>query len=137
MYCLRYLLFLSSLCFSSWASRIPTTKNIFNLNDAQLGSILLVIPVSALLGTVVSGWLVSKFDSREPLVTSFLLFVVSLIGISYVKNAILLIVLLSAFSIFMRVLNISKNAQSISHQVEISKENCRVISCTLEPWRCC
>ena len=67
--------FLSGLCFSSWASRIPTIKDFFNLNDAQLGTILLVMPLSALLGTVVSGWLVSKFDSRDPLVVSFLLFV--------------------------------------------------------------
>ena len=66
--------FLSGLCFSSWASRIPTIKDVFNLNDAQLGSILLVMPISALLGTVASGWLVSRFDSRDPLVGSFLLF---------------------------------------------------------------
>lgn len=108
--------FLSGLCFSSWASRIPTIKDIFNLNDAQLGSILLIMPVSALLGTIASGWLVSKFDSRDPLVVSFLLFSISLVGISIVKTTVLLIVLLSAFSIFMRVLNIAMNAQSITLQ---------------------
>ena len=108
--------FLSGLCFSSWASRIPTIKDLFNLNDAQLGSILLVMPISALLGTVASGWLVSKFDSREPLIGSFLLFSVSLIGISFVKSTFLLIVLLGLFSMFMRVLNIAINTQSITLQ---------------------
>lgn len=114
--------FLSGLCFSSWASRIPTIKELFNLNDAQLGSILLVMPISALFGTVVSGWLVSKFNSREPLVISFLLFAVSLIGISFVKNTFLLIVLLGLFSTFMRVLNIVMNAQSISLQEKFQKK---------------
>lgn len=108
--------FLSGLCFSTWASRIPTIKDIFNLNDAQLGSIFLVMPVSALLGTVTSGWLVSKFDSRKPLVISFLCFALTLIGISLVKTTFLLVIVLALFSIFMRVLNIAMNAQSITLQ---------------------
>lgn len=108
--------FLSGLCFSTWASRIPTIKDIFNLNDAQLGSIFLIMPVSALLGTVTSGWLVSKFDSRKPLVISFLCFALTLIGISLVKTTFLLVVVLALFSIFMRVLNIAMNAQSITLQ---------------------
>ncbi|WP_396602603.1 MFS transporter [Algibacter sp. R77976] len=114
--------FLSGLCFSSWASRIPTIKDFFNLNDAQLGTILLVMPLSALLGTVVSGWLVSKFDSRDPLVVSFLLFAGALMGISYVKNTFLLIVLLGLFSISLRVLNIAMNAQSIELQKTFKKK---------------
>ena len=114
--------FLSGLCFSSWASRIPTIKDLFYLNDAQLGSILLVMPISALLGTLASGWLVSKFDSREPLVGSFLLFSVSLIGLSFVKNTFLLIVILALFSIFMRVLNIAINTQSITLQEKFQRK---------------
>lgn len=114
--------FLSGLCFSSWASRIPTIKYIFNLNDAQLGSILLIMPVSALLGTIASGWLVSKFDSRDPLMVSFILFAISLIGVSFVKTTALLVFLLGAFSIFMRVLNIAMNTQSISLQKTFQKK---------------
>ena len=29
--------FLSGLCFATWASRIPTIKEFFNLNEAELG----------------------------------------------------------------------------------------------------
>jgi MFS family permease len=114
--------FLSGLCFSSWASRIPTIKEIFNLNDAELGSILLVMPLSALAGTVASGWLVSKFDNRQPLVVSFVLFALALIGVSYAKTTFHLVVLLGLFSIFMRVLNIAMNAQSISLQKEFKRK---------------
>jgi MFS family permease len=108
--------FLSGLCFATWASRIPTIKDNFGLNDAQLGTILLVMPISALIGTVASGWLVSKFDSRDPLVIAFIFFALSLIGISYVNTTLLLMVLLASFSIFMRVLNVAMNAQSITLQ---------------------
>lgn len=108
--------FLSGLCFASWASRIPTIKSIFSLNDAQLGSILLVMPLAALAGTVASGWLVSKFDSRQPLFYSFLLFSLSLIGISLADTLFVLVLLLAVFSVAMRVLNIAMNAQSITIQ---------------------
>lgn len=108
--------FLSGLCFSSWASRIPTIKDTFNLNDAQLGTILLVMPFCALLGTISSGWLVSKFESRKPLVVSFLLFSMSLIGISLAKTTFMLVCFLGLFATFMRVLNIAINAQSITLQ---------------------
>lgn len=114
--------FLSGLCFSSWASRIPTIKDFFNLNDAQLGSILLVMPVSALFGTIASGWLVSKFNSRDPLLVSFLVFALALMGISYAKTTLILVFLLSIFSLCMRVLNIAMNAQSISLQGKFQKK---------------
>ncbi|SHI70712.1 MFS transporter [Algibacter luteus] len=114
--------FLSGLCFATWASRIPTIKDNFGLNDAQLGTILLVMPISALIGTVASGWLVSKFDSRDPLVIAFIFFALSLIGISYVNTTLLLMVLLASFSIFMRVLNVAMNAQSITLQKTYHKK---------------
>lgn len=108
--------FLSGLCFASWASRIPTIKSIYNLNDAELGTVLLVMPLAALAGTVASGWLVSKFDSRHPLFYSFLLFSLALIGISFAETLFVLVLLLAVFSVAMRVLNIAMNAQSISIQ---------------------
>lgn len=108
--------FLSGLCFASWASRIPTIKSIYNLNDAELGTVLLVMPLAALAGTVASGWLVSKFDIRHPLFYSFLLFSLALIGISFAETLFVLVLLLAVFSVAMRVLNIAMNAQSISIQ---------------------
>ncbi|MGB5417974.1 MFS transporter [Algibacter sp.] len=114
--------FLSGLCFSSWASRIPTLKDFFHLNDAQLGSLLLIMPFSALIGIVASGWLVSKFDTRKPLAASFVLFALALIGISFAKTTLILVVLLGLFSVFLRILNIAMNAQSISLQKEFNKK---------------
>ncbi len=114
--------FLSGLCFASWASRIPTIKDFFNLNDAQLGTILLVMPLAALIGTVASGWLVSKFDSRGPLLVSFVCFALALIGISLVRTTFLLVLMLALFSIAMRVLNIAMNAQSITLQGKFDKK---------------
>jgi MFS family permease len=114
--------FLSGLCFASWAARIPTIKTFFNLNDAQLGSVLITMPLAALVGTVASGWLVSKFDSRGPLLVSFVCFALALIGISLVRTTFLLVLMLALFSVAMRVLNIAMNAQSITLQGQFDKK---------------
>ena len=114
--------FISGLCFASWASRIPTIKDFFQLNDAQLGTILLAMPISALVGTLTSVWMVSKFNNRDPLLISFITFASSLIGVAFVKTTFLLVVMLCIFSISMRVLNIAMNAQSISLQKKFEKK---------------
>lgn len=63
---LSVLFFTSGFCFSSWASRIPTLKTAFEMNEAQLGNFLFILPVCSLIGLPISGWLVSRFDSRHP-----------------------------------------------------------------------
>ena len=113
--------FLSGLCFATWAARIPTIKAFFKLNDAQLGSILLVMPIAALIGTVTSGWLISKFNNRDLLLFSFVFFALALLGTSLVFSTLFLILVLALFSICMRVLNIAMNAQSITLQTFYKK----------------
>ena len=113
--------FMSGLCFSSWASRIPTIKEFFNLNDAQLGTILIAMPISALAGTVTSVWMVSKFNNREPLLVSFIVFASALIGVAFAKTTFFLVIMLCLFAISMRILNIAMNAQTISLQKKFKK----------------
>ncbi len=113
--------FLSGLCFASWASRIPTIKTFFDLNDAELGTILLAMPISSLLGLPISGWLVSKYNSRQPLIISFILFIACLVGIGYVQTTLFLVLAIGLFSFFMRILNIAMNTQSLILQKKFEK----------------
>lgn len=114
--------FLSGLCFSTWASRIPTIKDFFHLNDAQLGTILLTMPIFSLIGLPFSGWLVAKFDSRKPLIISFIFFCFSLIVIGYAQTTFLLIIGICVFAFCMRILNIAMNTQSITLQKKFEKK---------------
>lgn len=113
--------FLSGICFSTWASRIPTIKDFFNLNEAELGTILLAMPISSLIGLPISGWLVSKFDSRVPLLFSFLLNSVALLCIGFATTTFTLVISVCIFSFSMRILNISANTQSITLQKKYEK----------------
>lgn len=114
--------FLSGLVFSSWASRIPTIKTGFDLNEAELGSILIVMPISSLMGLPISGWLVNKYDSRWPLFAGFILHSIFLLltGLSdtifYFSSAIFL------FALSNRVTNIAMNTQAINLQNMYTKK---------------
>ena len=114
--------FLSGFCFSTWASRIPTIKAFFNFNEAELGSILLAMPISSMIGLPISGWLVSRFNSRVPLLVSFLFFSISLIFIGYAHTPFLLVIAICFFSFCMRILNIAINTQSITLQNKYKKK---------------
>ncbi|MBD0831738.1 MFS transporter [Aestuariibaculum sediminum] len=113
--------FLSGICFASWASRIPTIKTFFDLNEAQLGTILMAMPVSSLIGLPISGWLVSRFDSRIPLIFSFVCFSISLAFIGFASSTWILVLGISCFAFCMRILNISINTQSITLQKKYEK----------------
>ncbi len=114
--------FMAGFGFATWASRIPTIKMYFDLNEAQLGNLLLAMPISSLLGLPISGWLVSRFDSRFPLQISFILFVISLALIGMADSLPAMIVGICLFSFCMRILNISMNTQSLTLQKSIDKK---------------
>jgi MFS family permease len=105
--------FLSGCCFSTWASRIPTIKNIYQLNEAELGSLLFILPITSLIGLPFSGWLVAKYNTRYPLGLGFILFIFGLLGIAFANEMWLLIVALSVFAFAMRIINIAMNTQSL------------------------
>lgn len=114
--------FMAGFGFATWASRIPSIKTLFDLNEAQLGNLLLTMPVSSLIGLPISGWLVSRFDSRIPLYTSFIFFSISLALIGFATNLGFLITGIFLFSFCMRILNISMNTQSLTLQNSFSKK---------------
>jgi MFS family permease len=114
--------FLSGICFSSWASRIPTIKTAFNYNEAELGTILLCMPVSSLIGLPISGWLVARYDSRIPLLFAFIMLAVSLAGIGFASNTFALVASIGLFAFSLRILNISMNTQAITLQKKFDRK---------------
>ncbi|NEW78863.1 MAG: MFS transporter [Gelidibacter sp.] len=114
--------FLSGLCFATWASRIPTIKDFFNFNEAELGTVLLSMPISSLIGLPISGWLVSKFDSRLPLIVAMLFLTMALTFIGFADTTFLLVAALSLYSFSSRILYIAMNTQSITIQKKYTKK---------------
>lgn len=114
--------FLSGFCFSSWASRIPTIKTTFGYNEAELGTILLFMPVSSLIGLPISGWLVSRYDSRVPLSVAFVALSLALSAIGFSTTSLTLIASLCAFAFSLRILNIAVNTQAVTLQKQFQRK---------------
>jgi MFS family permease len=113
--------FLSGLLFASWTSRIPTIKTALNLNEAELGSVLLVMPISSFIGLGAAGWLLERFDTRQPLIISFILVCFALYMISLSGTIYMFGLSIFLFAFINRILNISMNTQAITLQKNYGK----------------
>ena len=113
---------LSGFVFASWASRIPTIKSTFDYNEAELGTILLFMPISSLIGLPFSGWLVSRYDSRVPLTGGFLLLSLAILGIGLASTTAWLIGSICVLSFSFRILNISLNTQALHLQKKFERK---------------
>jgi MFS family permease len=114
--------FLSGICFSTWTSRIPTIKAYFGYNDAELGTVLLFMPIGSLIGLPLSGWLVSRFDSRQPMTVGLLFLSLAMVFIGWAPTTFLLICGVSLFAFSMRIMNIAVNTQAITLQKQFDRK---------------
>lgn len=105
--------FCMGLSFASWASRIPDIKTKLHLSEAELGSILLALPIGQLITMPVSGRLVTKYGSRTILSFSILLYAVELTNIGWATQMWQLALALFIFGIVGNMSNISVNTQGI------------------------
>lgn len=105
--------FIAGLTVASWASRISDIKNSLQLNDAELGSILFAIPVGQIISLPLSGWLVSRFGSRQLVIASAIFFPLTLILLGIAASVWQLVVVLFFFGIWANLVNIAMNTQAV------------------------
>lgn len=105
--------FIQGLTFASWASRIPDIKNSLQLSDAELGAILLSLPIGQFFALALSGYLVTRYGSRIVLITTSVLYPATLllIGLASVPLALIVALLLTGF--FGNIYNIAVNTQAV------------------------
>lgn len=114
--------FMSGFSFATWASRIPTIKLAFGFNDAELGSVLLAMPIGSLIGLPITGWLVSKYNSRIPLSVGYGLNCLAMAFIGFTHNTVSLVAAVVFFAFTSRIFNISMNTQAITVQKLFDKK---------------
>lgn len=113
---------MSGFSFATWASRIPTIKLAFGFNDAELGSVLLAMPIGSLIGLPITGWLVSKYNSRIPLSVGYGLNCLAMAFIGFTHNTVSLVAAVVLFAFTSRIFNISMNTQAITVQKLFDKK---------------
>ncbi|RZK30419.1 MAG: MFS transporter [Hymenobacter sp.] len=104
---------LQGLCFSTWASRIPTVQQKLHLSETALGGVLLAVPVGLIASLPITGWLVAKYGSRNMTVIAVLLYsgVLPLLGLA--QNTTQLMAALVVFGFGSNMANISVNTQGV------------------------
>jgi MFS family permease len=113
---------MSGFSFATWASRIPTIKTAFGFNEAELGTILLAMPIGSLIGLPLSGWLVARYNSRVPLAAGYGLNVIALAVIGFTHSTVSLVAAVVLFAFTTRIFNISVNTQAITLQKQFDKK---------------
>jgi MFS family permease len=113
--------FFAGLIFSSWASRIPDVKDMFALNEAELGAVLFMLPLGALLALPVAGWVVQRLGSKQASVGSIFLYIVLLFLISKAHSVLSISIILFLFGIIGNFANIAMNTQGLSVQHQLKK----------------
>jgi MFS family permease len=102
------------LCFSSWASRIPDIKDIFDVHYAFYWALVLfLIPVGKFIAIPLAGYLVSKLGSRIMVQVSIIGYGLSLFAIGMASHIAMLGVFLFCFGVCWNLCDISLNTQAI------------------------
>ena len=107
------LFFLSGLCFSSWASRIPSIQHNLHLSEAGLGAVLLSLPLGLMISLPLAGYLVAKFGSRVIVISSAILYACTLPFIGFAQQSWQLMTVLFVFGLGGNMLNIAMNTQAV------------------------
>lgn len=102
------------LCFSSWASRIPDVKAMFDVYDVfYWGLVLFLIPVGKFVAIPLAGFLVSRLGSRIMVQASVFGYALSLFLTGAVSSIYALGACLFFFGVFWNMCDISLNTQGI------------------------
>ncbi len=101
------------LGFATWASRIPTIKTALGLSEAQLGTLLLMIPIGQLLTLPLAGFLTNRYGSHRLLPWASAFYALLLIIIGFSSNIWMLGASLFFFGVMGNMCNISVNTQGV------------------------
>jgi MFS family permease len=105
--------FCMGFSFASWASRIPDIKTRLHLSEAELGTILLALPLGQLVTMPISGRLVTKYGSRTIMSFAALLYAIELTNIGWAAKMWQLGLALFIFGVVGNMANISVNTQGV------------------------
>jgi MFS family permease len=104
--------FLTGICFSSWASRIPDIKMHLNLSDGAFGGLLFFLPIGSFLGIPISGSLTAKHGSKKIVTIAAFVYPIALISLGIANTTTQLAICLFIFGMTGNLFNVSVNTQA-------------------------
>ncbi len=115
------LFFLCGINFASWATRIPDFKEKLHLNDSELGTILMGLPIGSLISLPLAGWLITKYESKWICLVAVVMYIFILPILGYSPNSFGLFIGLFLFGMAGDILNIAMNTQVVTLEKRMNK----------------
>jgi len=115
------LFFICGLNFATWATRIPDFKTSLQLSDAELGTVLMGLPIGSLVSLPIAGWLLTKYASRWITLMAIVMYVVVIPSLSLLTSALSLFLGLFFFGMAGDIMNIAMNTQVVSLEAKMNK----------------
>ena len=105
--------FANGLQYASWASRIPDLQDSYQMDNRQMGFILLAHSIGAFVTMPITGWLTQLFSSRSVALISGVLFSVIFACASLSIDYWWLIVSFTLMGVSTGLMDIAMNAQAV------------------------
>ena len=115
------LFFICGLNFATWATRIPDFKAFLHLSDAQLGTVLMGLPIGSLVSLPIAGWLLTKYASKWISLMAIAMYLVVIPALSFAASAYSLFIGLFFFGMSGDIMNIAMNTQVVSLEAKMNK----------------
>lgn len=104
--------FFYGFIFASWASRIPSIQQSLGLSEAELGAVLLAMPVGSFLTLPFSGYITSTIGSRKVVIGASVIYCFVFLGIGFSEVIWQITICLFLFGSSGNMMNISINTQA-------------------------
>lgn len=105
--------FLNGLCFSSWASRIPTIQHKLGLSESLLGTLLFALPCGSILTSFLSSAVVTRVGVRRTLNVALVLNGLLYVSIGLIETPLMLAIALFGIGCLSNVISVSGNTQAV------------------------
>lgn len=106
---------------SSWVSRIPNIKTYLSISDAELGTLLLLMPIGQISTMPMSAKIISKYGSKNMVQFGFLIYPLILLIIGLSTSYFQLAIYLFLFGVAGNLCNIAINTQGVELEAMIHK----------------
>lgn len=106
----------NGFCFATWASRIPDIKNLLDLSESELGTILFFLPIGQLSVMPFSGRMVTHFGSKNMTLFCTILYALFLTFIGLATSGWQLALGLFFLGAIANFCNIAFNTQGVATQ---------------------
>lgn len=105
--------FIQGAMFATWCSRIPDIKANLHLDEAQLGTLLFLLPAGQFLSILPNGLAVKHFGSRPSLILAGFLYPTLLVLLGFAPSALILGILLFLTGAVANLSNTAANTQGV------------------------